>query len=161
MACDTGRRSNDVNLEWSGQESIPASKDAVWAFINDPAKVGACLPDVQSTTVRDAHNFDATVGVAVGPVRGKFTFKVALVPGADGSHLDMKISGGGLGSVVDLLAGADVTANGDAATTLNWKATASVRGPVATVGGRVLDNQAHRVIETTFENVRKRLSANA
>ena len=73
----------------------------------------------------------------------------------------MKISGGGLGSVVDLLAGADLTANGDAATTLNWKATAWLRGPVATVGGRVLDNQAHRVIETTFENVRKHLSANA
>ena len=75
VACDTGRRSDDVNLEWSGQESIPVSKDAVWAFINDPAKVGACLPDVQSMTVRDAHNFDATVGVAVGPVRGKFTLR--------------------------------------------------------------------------------------
>lgn len=150
-----------MNLEWSGREDIPASKDAVWSFINDPAKVASCLPDLQSSTVLDAHNFDATVGVAVGPVRGKFTFKIALEPAADGSHLDMKINGGGLGSVVDLVAGADLTSKGDAATTLDWKGTASIRGPVATVGGRVLDAQAHRVIGTTFENVRKQLSASA
>lgn len=147
-----------MNLSWQGQETIAASKDAVWAFINDPAKIAGCLPDVQATTIRDAHNFDATVGVAVGPVRGKFTFKISLQPDPNGSHMDMKINGGGLGSVIDLVAGADLAATGDASTTLNWKGTASVRGPVATVGGRVLDNQAHRVISTTFENVKNRLS---
>jgi carbon monoxide dehydrogenase subunit G len=150
-----------MNLEWSGQENIPAAKDAVWTFINDPAKIAACLPEVQATTIRDAHNFDATVGVALGPVRGKFTFKIALEPGADGNHMDMKINGGGLGSVVDLLAGADLVSNGASATTLNWKGTASMRGPIATVGGRVLDTQAQRVISTTFENVKKHLSSSS
>lgn len=150
-----------MNLEWSGQETIPAGKDKVWAFINDPAKVAACLPDVRSTTIRDAHAFDATVGVAVGPVRGKLTFKIVLAPDAGGSHIDMKINGGGLGSVVDLVAGADLVADGDATTILKWKGNASMRGPVATVGGRVLDAQAHRVIETTFENVKKHLSDGA
>ena len=47
------------------------------------------------------------------------------------------------------------------ATILDWKGTASMRGPVATVGGRVLDTQAHRVISTTFENVKNRLSGSA
>jgi carbon monoxide dehydrogenase subunit G len=147
-----------VNLSWNGEEEIPAAKPTVWAFINDPAKIAACLPDVENTTIRDAHNFDATVRVALGPVRGKFNFKVALVPRADGNHMDLKVNGGGLGSVVDLLAGADLVPNGDAATTLRWQGSASIRGPAATVGGRVLDSQAHRVIATTFENVKNRLS---
>lgn len=150
-----------MNLTWNGSEEIPAGKDVVWAFINDPAKIATCLPDVQSTTVRDAHSFDATVGVALGPVRGKFAFKISLEPAADGNHMDMKVSGGGLGSVVDLVAGADLISNDGASTTLNWKGTASIRGPAATVGGRVLDAQAHRVIGTTFENVKKRLSGAA
>ena len=150
-----------MNLTWNGSEEIPAAKDVVWAFINDPAKIGGCLPDVESTTVRDAHNFDATVGVALGPVRGKFNFKISLQPGSESNHMDMVVSGGGLGSVVDLVAGADLVPNGAAATTLNWKGTASIRGPAATVGGRVLDAQAHRVIGTTFENVKKRLSGAA
>ena len=147
-----------MDLQWSGQERITADKATVWSFINDPAKVASCLPDVQATNVIDAHNFEATVGVALGPVRGKLKFKIALQPAADGNHLDMKINGGGLGSVVDLVAGADLSAGGDSVTVLDWKGTASLRGPIATVGGRVVDAQARKVIETTFENVRKRLS---
>jgi uncharacterized protein len=148
-----------MNLEWSGQERIAASKATVWNFINDPAKIAACLPEVRETSIIDTHTFDATVGVALGPVRGKFKFRVVLEPRADGNHMDMKINGGGLGSVVDLVAGADLAADGDATTTLDWKGTASLRGPVATVGGRVVDTQAHRVISETFENVKNRLSS--
>lgn len=147
-----------MDLQWNGQERIAASKDKVWAFINDPASIASCLPDVQQTNVIDAHSFDATVGVALGPVRGKFKFKIALAPAAGDSHMDMKISGGGLGSVVDLIAGADLTAESDELTILDWKGTASLRGPIATVGGRVVDAQARKVISTTFENVKNRLS---
>jgi uncharacterized protein len=146
-----------MSLNWSGQERIAADKSTVWNFINDPAKIAACLPDVQSTSLIDAHSFNATVGVAVGPVRGKFTFKIVLEPRADGNHMDMKISGGGLGSVVDMVAGADLSADG-ATTILDWKGTASLRGPIATIGGRAVDTQSQRVIATTFENVKKRLS---
>lgn len=150
-----------MNLEWSGQEQIAAGKDTVWAFINDPAKVASCLPDVQQTSVIDAHTFEATVGVAVGPVRGKFKFKIALEPGANGSHLDMKINGGGLGSVADLVAGADLTAQGAATTILDWKGTASLRGPIANIAGRTVNEQAQRVISKTFENVKNRLGGSA
>lgn len=147
-----------MNLEWSGQERIAASKAKVWAFINDPAKIASCLPDLQSSDVKDAHNVNATVKVALGPVRGSFKFAITLTPGADASHMDLKISGGGFGSVVNLVAGADLTENAAATTTLDWKGTASVSGPIATIGGRVLDAQAHRVISTTFENVKNAVS---
>ncbi len=146
-----------MNLEWNGQEQIAANVATVWAFINDPQKIASCLPDVQSVDVKDAHNFDATVKVAVGPVRGNLKFNVTLIPAASGNHLDIKITGGGLGSVVNLLAGADLSENG-ATTTLDWKGSAQVNGPVATIGGRVLDAQSHKVIATTFENVKNAVS---
>jgi carbon monoxide dehydrogenase subunit G len=147
-----------MNLQWIGEEKILADKAKVWSFINDPKEIGSCLPDVLEMTVYDAHSFDATVGVAVGPVRGKFKFKIVLEPRADENHLDMKINGGGLGSVIDLVAGADIAADGDTGTILEWKGAASMRGPIATIGGRVIDAQANRVISTTFENVKNRLS---
>jgi carbon monoxide dehydrogenase subunit G len=146
-----------LDLDYKGQEQIPVSKDKVWAFINDPAKVASCLPDLLEAHVADEHNVDATVKVAVGPVSGKFKFKIALAPRPDGNHMDMKISGGGFGSVVDLTAGADLTETGASSTTLDWTGHASMRGPVATVGGRVLDAQAQRVISTTFANVKAKL----
>lgn len=146
-----------MNLDYSGQETIAASKDAVWAFINDPAKIASCMPDLIESTVIDPRTFDAIVQVGVGPVRGRFKFHVVLDPQPSGDRMNMKISGGGFGSVVDLDAGADVS-EASGTTTLDWKATASMRGPVATVGGRVLDAQAKRVISTTFANVKAALS---
>ena len=111
------------------------------------------------SNVYDDRHFDATVQVAVGPVRGKFKFKIELLPQPGGEHMDLKISGGGFGSVVDLLAGADIKDNGNGTTLLDWQGNATMRGPVATVGGRVLDAQAQRVISTTFANVKNGVMA--
>jgi len=148
-----------MNAHFDGHEIVPATQAATWAFISDPASVASCLPDVTETKVIDDHHVDAKVKVAVGPVRGSFTFKIALEPQDGQNRMNLKISGGGLGSVVDVVAGADLRDNGDATTTLDWSADASMRGPVAAIGGRVLDSQAQRIIASTFSNVKTRLSA--
>ena len=150
-----------MNLKWQGQELVAADKATTWAFINDPAQISQCLPDLLEATLKGPHAFDAIVQVALGPVRGKFKFKITLEPQIDGEHMNLTIAGGGLGSVVDLLASAQVSANADGTTTLDWTGTASMRGPVATVGGRVIDAQAQRVIGTTFANVKVRLAGAA
>jgi carbon monoxide dehydrogenase subunit G len=148
-----------VNLRNSGEERIPADLDAVWAFITDPAKVGHCFPDVVDVTVQDATHFNAVVKVGVGPVRGKFNMKVELVPAPSKRRLDMKISGGGFGSAVDMTAGADLVAADDGTTLLKWAGEAIARGPIAAVGGRVLDAQAEKLIAQAFGNVRQQLTA--
>lgn len=147
-----------MNLQYQGREDIPADPAAVWAFVTDPEKVGHCLPEVIQVTVRDPTHFDAIVGVGVGPVRGKFTFKFELQPDEAARRMNMKIAGGGLGSAVDLTAGADIVQAGQG-TTLNWSGSAVMRGPVAAVGGRVLDAQAKKLIAQTFANVRAKLSS--
>lgn len=148
-----------MNLEYSGEEKITASPATVWAFVQDPEKVGRCMPDVVDVTVLDPNHVDAVVQVAVGPVRGKFKLKVELTPAASGQRIDMKVSGGGFGSAVDMTAGADVVDAGDGTTLLKWTGQAVARGPVAAVGGRVLDAQAKKLIEKAFANVREQLSA--
>lgn len=148
-----------MNLEYTGQEQIPADPATVWAFVNDPEKVGHCLPDVRDVTVHDPTHFDAVVGVGIGPVRGKFRFRFELQPDDAARRMNMKISGGGLGSAIDLTAGADIKPGPDAGTILDWGGSAVMRGPVASVGGRVLDAQAKKLITQTFANVRDRLTA--
>ena len=148
-----------MNLQYSGEETIAAGTEAVWAFVTDPGKVGHCFPDLIEVTVQDPTHVEAVVRVGVGPVRGKFKLKVELLPDAERRRIDMKISGGGFGSAVDLTAGADVVDAGAGRTLLKWGGQAVARGPVATVGGRVLDAQAKKLIEQAFANVRQTLSA--
>jgi carbon monoxide dehydrogenase subunit G len=147
-----------VNLQYSGEEKIPAGQAIVWAFVTDPEKVARCLPDVLDVTVQDPTHFEAVVKVGVGPVRGKFKVKVELVPDPSSRRIEMKIAGGGFGSAVDLAAGADIVDAGDGSTTLTWSGQAVARGPIAAVGGRVLDAQAQKLIAQAFANVRQQLS---
>jgi uncharacterized protein len=148
-----------VNLQYSGEELIPAALDKVWTFVTDPEQVGRCFPDIVDVTVQDPTHFDAVVQVGVGPVRGKFKLKVELLPDAAARRLDMKISGGGFGSAVDMTAGADIAQADGGATSLKWSGQAIARGPIAAVGGRVLDAQAHKLIGQAFATVRDRLAA--
>jgi len=147
-----------MNLQYSGEERIPVSPDVVWAFVTDPEKVARCMPEVIDVTVHDPTHVDAVVQVAVGPVRGKFKLKVELQPDPSRRRIDLKISGGGFGSAVDMTAGADVVDAGDGTTLLKWSGQAVARGPVAAVGGRVLDAQAQKLITQAFGNVRQQLS---
>lgn len=148
-----------MKLQYSGQERITADPATVWSFVNDPDKVGHCLPEVLEVTVQDPAHFDAVVRVGVGPVRGKFKLNFELLPDPAARRMNMKIAGGGLGSAMDLTAGADIVPAENATTVLNWSGEAVMRGPVAAVGGRVLDAQAQKLITLTFANVRERLSS--
>ena len=147
-----------MNLQYSGQEQIPASYATVWTFVTDPERVGRCFPEVVDVTVQDPTHFEAVVQVAVGPVRGKFKMKVELLPNPTEHRIDMKLSGGGFGSAVDLTSGAELVDAGDGTTLLKWSGQAVPRGPVAAVGGRVLDAQAQKLIAKAFANVRQQLS---
>jgi carbon monoxide dehydrogenase subunit G len=149
-----------VNLQYSGQERIPTDPATVWTFVSDPEQVGHCLPDLLELTVHDATHFDAVVRVGVGPVRGKFKFRFELQPDEPARRMNMKIAGGGFGSAIDLSARADILPAADTGgTMLNWDGEAVMRGPVAAVGGRVLDAQAQKLIAQTFGNVREQLTA--
>ena len=68
------------------------------------------------------------------------------------------MSGGGFGSTVDPTSGA-ISSTGDDTTVLKWSGKAEARGPIAAVGGRVLDAQAQKLIAQAFGNVRQKLTA--
>jgi carbon monoxide dehydrogenase subunit G len=118
-----------VNLQNSGEEKIPVGPDTVWTFVTDPEKVGRCFPELVDVTVQDSTHLEAVVKVGVGPVRGKFKLKVELLPAPSKRRIDMKRSGGGFGSTVDLTAGADLVDAGDGTTLLKWSGQAEARRP--------------------------------
>ena len=147
-----------MKLEYSGQEKVQTNPEKVWSFIQDPQKVASCLPDLKSVDIKDDKNMVATVGVAVGPVRGSFKLNIELDPRPEENKVMVRIRGGGLGSAVDLTASADIVGQEDQTTLLNWQGLATVSGPAATVGGRVLDAQAKRLIEAVFAKMGQKMS---
>lgn len=147
-----------MKLQYSGTEAIRAPKEQVRQFVLDPNQVGYCLPDLQELQVVDQTYFTAVVKVGVGPVRGRFKLDVELVPNGDAASINLKGSGMGSGMAMSSEVTLEETAEG---TILHWKADASVSGPLASVGGRLLEGQAKKTIEQMFASIRSRLEAAA
>ena len=69
-----------VNLQYTGEETIPVDKATVWAFINDPRRSGAACPTSSTSPCTTRRTSTPSSQVGVGPVRGKFKFKFELQP---------------------------------------------------------------------------------
>ena len=66
-------------MQFSGTEEIAAPREAVWAFLMDPHKVGSCGPGVQSIEVVDDEHFNARAKVGVGFITATFNVNMTFV----------------------------------------------------------------------------------
>ena len=137
-------------MEMSGESRIPASREKVWAALNDPAVLKASIPGCQSLEKTSDTEMTATVQAKVGPVKATFNGHVTL------SNIDppngYTITGEGKGGVAGFAkGGADVklTPDGDG-TLLAYKVNAQVGGKIAQIGGRLIDATAKQMADQFF-----------
>ncbi len=68
-------------MEMNGEERIAASRDVVWASLNDPEVLRQCIPGCQSLEMTGDNEMAATVKLRIGPVSA--TFKGAVTKAED------------------------------------------------------------------------------
>ena len=56
-------------MTMQGEVTLPADRERVWAALNDPAVLKACIPGVQELEKLSDTAFRATAKVAIGPVK--------------------------------------------------------------------------------------------
>ena len=56
-------------MQMNDSQRIPASKEAVWAALNDPEILKQCIPGCQSLEMSSPTEMTATVVFRVGPVK--------------------------------------------------------------------------------------------
>jgi uncharacterized protein len=139
-------------LKYGGEYTIKLPREEVWEFITDPQKVVPCIPDLIEYTIEDEKRFQTIVKVGVGPVRGKFKLNCELSPIEPGVSMSLPIKGGGMGSGVEMNAEVKLS-DTDEGTLLQWECKGVISGPIASLGGRLIDNQAKKIIQKVFENL--------
>lgn len=137
-------------MEIKGEYRIAAPRDKVFAALNDPAVLQACIPGCESLEKTSDTEMKAKVRMRIGPVSASFSGKVTL------SDIDppngYKISGEGQGGAAGFAkGGAVVTLREDAAdTVLNYNVDAQVGGKIAQVGARLIDGTARKLADEFF-----------
>ncbi|MBS0441294.1 MAG: carbon monoxide dehydrogenase subunit G [Proteobacteria bacterium] len=137
-------------MELKGERLIPAPIEKVWAGLNDPEILKACIAGCESLERSGDDAFAALVAVRVGPVSAKFKGKLKMSdvkpPTSYTLHFDGQggVAGFGKGS-------ADVQLTPEAgATRLGYLARAQVGGKMAQVGSRLIDAAAAKITEDFF-----------
>ncbi len=65
-------------MTMNGEVQLPAPREAVWAKLNDPEVLKACIPGCEELEKTDDYGFRAVAKMKVGPVSARFKGKVTL-----------------------------------------------------------------------------------
>lgn len=138
-------------MQMTDSQRIPAPRDKVWAALNDPAVLQACIPGCESLELSAPNEMTAKVTLKVGPVKASFGGKVTL------SEIDApngyRITGEGSGGVAGFAKGGAVIrleSDGDDATILYYTADAQIGGKLAQLGSRLIDSTAQKLAGDFF-----------
>jgi carbon monoxide dehydrogenase subunit G len=148
-------------MHFAGQVSIGAPRDRVWAFLIDPNQVGSCGPGVESIEVVDATHFRARAKVGVGFISARFVVDLHVAEQDPPTRAVIKAHGQAPGSAVDASAEMTLSDGDDGATVMDWTADVTIAGTIASVGARLIEGTANKMIGQTFECVRSKLEAPA
>ena len=148
-------------MQFSGTVDIRAPRDRVWAFLIDPNQVGSCGPGVESIEVIDDTHFKAKAKVGVGFISARFVVQMTMVELDEPTRAVIKAHGQARGSAVDALATMNLKDGTDGATTMDWSADVTISGTLASVGARLIEGTANKMIGQTFECIRVKLETPA
>jgi len=137
-------------MKMTGSFVIAAPQSKVWAGLNDPKVLQACIPGCEGIEQTSPTELRATVKAKVGPVSATFKGQVTL------SELDppngYRISGEGTGGAAGFAkGGASVKLTSqDGGTALSYEVDANVGGKLAQIGQRLIDGTAKKMADEFF-----------
>ncbi|MFI5261824.1 MAG: CoxG family protein [Candidatus Limnocylindrales bacterium] len=146
-------------MRFEGTERVAAAQPQVWAFLMDPQRVGSCGPGVESVEPVDATHFKARATVGVGFIKARFVVDMEMADLHEPDSATMKAHGQAPGSAVDATATMKLAPAGPEATDLAWAADVNISGTLASVGARMIQGTAEKMIRQTFDCIRTKLEA--
>jgi len=146
-------------MQFKGTVQIAAPRARVWTFLMDPNAVGSCGPGVESIDVVDADHFKAKAKVGVGFISARFVVDMTVAERNEPELAVLKAHGQAPGSAVDATADMRLSGPAEGPTTMDWSADVAIAGTLASVGSRLIEGTANKMIGQTFECIRTRLEA--
>jgi len=146
-------------MKFAGAVEIAAPRDRVWAFVIDPNQVGQCGPGVESIEVIDATHFKATAKVGIGFISARFVVNMEMAEQQAPERAVIKAHGQAPGSAVDATASMQLSDGAGGGTRMDWAADVAIAGTLASLGARLIEGTANKMIGQTFDCMKTKLEA--
>jgi uncharacterized protein len=150
-SCCNHREITHMAMTMTGEVLLPASRTVVWAKLNDPDVLKACIPGCEELVMDDPTHFMAVAKIKLGPVKATFRGRVEL------QDLDppnsYKIAGEGDGGIAGFAKGGATVAltdGPDGGTLLSYDVEAQIGGKLMQLGSRLIDSVAKKYADEFF-----------
>jgi uncharacterized protein len=146
-------------MKFEGTMEIKAPRQRVWDFLMDPNQVGPCGPGVEKVEVVDDDHFKATAKVGIGFISARFVVNMEFAERQPPDRAVIKAHGQAPGSAVDATATMALRDGTDDGTVMDWGADVMIGGSLASVGARMIEGTANKMIGQAFDCIRAKLEA--
>src|SRR3954471_423504 len=146
-------------MKFAGTVDIAAPRDRVWAFVIDPNQVGQCGPGVESIQVIDDTHFKATAKVGIGFISARFVVTLEMADQQPPERAVIKAHGQAPASAVDATAEMTLSDVDADRTRMDWTADVIISGSLASLGARLIEGTANKMIGQTFDCMKGKLEA--
>lgn len=150
----------DCGLAIQGEYRIAAARTAVWAALNDPEVLKACIPGCEELHKLSDTEIDARINAQLGPVRSVFATRIQLSDIQPPVSYTLSGEGKGAAGFGKGSAQVNLAEDGDA-TVLRYTADMHLGGKLAQVGSRLLEPTTRQLADQFFDAFAKRLDSSA
>ena len=132
---------------------LPAQK--VWEALTDPAVLSGCIPGCSDLEAVGENQYQASLSVGVGPVRGNYNAKVSILDMVPPQSYRLVVEGTGPTGFASGEAAIKLIDQGNR-TTVEVDSDAQVGGTVARVGQRLMGSVAKMMMDQLFTCLREK-----
>jgi carbon monoxide dehydrogenase subunit G len=136
-------------MDISASYTFSASPETVWALLNDPEVIAACLPGCERLEPIGEDRYRATLTLAVAAVSGEYTGTVAMVDKHPPLSYRLIVDGAGRAGFIKGEATIQLVPQ-DGATIVNVAGQGQVGGLIARVGQRLLSSVSKMMTDRFF-----------
>ena len=124
-------------MKVEGERQFDVDRKLVWDVMNNPAKMAALMPGVQSFEIHDATRWQAKVKVPLGMGLLHMTVDFEKTEEREPEFSSLKAKGNGVGAMMNMTTSFTLEPT-ESGTNMRWVAEVKILGPVAAMGQRIL-----------------------
>jgi carbon monoxide dehydrogenase subunit G len=144
-------------MKIEGEHLLPASREQVWAALNDPDVLTRATPGLKALTPKGDDTYDATIELAVGPVKGAYQGSARITDKTEPERMTITVEGGGKPGTIKATGALTLEARGDA-TLVRYVSEAQVTGILLSVGHRLIPGVAKQLAGQFFKGIEREVA---
>ncbi len=146
-------------MKIEGHFIFPAPAQEVWDLLTDPQSLQHCTPGCKQLTEIAADEFEATMEVGIGPIKGIFHGKISMKEKLPPRSYKLIIEGSGAAGFVRGEGALTLQEEAGDQTAVHVAGDGQVGGVMAGVGQRLFEGVAKQLMGQFFQCMQGRLTA--